>query len=803
MRNSLYEIKSLISRMYEIDGNYSYSDMLNEDRASKQSDKARRVIREIFSNKYNWDGNFNDTNKSVINTFEEYLRQTMKIRSKNYPDSPVSCEFEPGMARICYGELGLNPYNNKALWGFIESFRECMAYISENCTDEYDENLNGYGIYHFFKKYPDFFESDNKTSVLDSNMTKDLKAGKYTINQIDTFLDASNYKKYFSDNTKDTWCLTEQSQMFNTYSSNHNNKIYFCLADGFETLSPEEGKNYPYDRYGMSMICVIVDKTGKPTVITLRWNHHNAAPGDKAFNLDKSEFTSKTGIDFDSVFVPYTSEEKKYFDSELNSDGEITENDLFHLLNDGQFECDEVEEYDGGYKIFYKHKNHIYFDDDEGDWGYVNPEDSDDWDPEHSDENEFMPAILTENSFGYIVDTNNRKIIGRIEYPATDLTTCKKNFLAFVNNKVFSSAKRKYILNGIGRLRMAAGYWYNTVNGGIYVIDPSDGNVLNEKPFNGILFFDWHDIHRRSLIAFEDDENYLFLSASKKCPMDKLWLRKEDVLYNSRNDVIIFNKENKTCIYRLMGNKFRELNCRYTKIDNVRSLLDGTFSATLSNDSGETVFIGWSNYGNILISNYNEKEKEKKYCKLVSDNRFIVNAPGGGGKLFNIYNSKTKMYEFNYPFRLVNDSFCWSKRLVYLSDEKVYKVFNETYTKCLLTSTEEPENIMFGGHYCIFGLTYYDTPIKVVVTDRTNDDEVVPLNVSNPEFANYGVLEITDEKGNHDIFNANRGYIERPDEFKDKNLWGLSLERVNGGIAVVYTNKINGELHSRPAPICG
>lgn len=790
MMDGLYKIKSLMSRMYEIDGNYTYSYMLNEDRASKQSDKARRVIKGIFGDKYYWDKNFQLTNKSVINTFEEYLRQVMKIKSKNYPDSTVSYEFEPGIARICYGELFLDPYDNDGLWGLIDSFRKCMEYISENCPDEYDGNLNGYSLRDFFEKYPHFFTDDKESDVSVGKTIMGLKCGRYTINQVDTFFDAMKYLRYFEDNEKDAWCLTKSQSAFNMYSNDFNNKIYFCLADGFEDAEPLEGENYPYDAYGMSMVSVIVNKNGGPVAITLRWNHHDDAPGDNAFDLDKSRFTSKTGITFDSVFAPYTSDEKDKLRKQINGlGGKITDKDYLHLLKDGTFVADEIETYEGGYQILYRHKDNIRFEGEEDGWVYV------DSDPEGD---EYEPASLTDNSYAYLVDRDKRKIIGRIDNPERSILRNEIHFLAAVNNKLFSSAKRGFIIGeGFPILRTIAGYVYeyDRDGKGFYVVDPCSGNVLNDKLFNRILFYDGRrNSGSASLFALDDGENYLFLFFGRKSPMDKLWVKKEDVLYNMNNYFVVFNKEGKTCAYNSLFNKFKELDGLYTEIGDVDyGYGSNTFSAKLSNEAGCCISLYMSNNGSIYSSVCNDGNNENEFHEMVGDNRTVFKLKGTG--LYNIYDSKIGAYVFTEPFAIIDDDFARFGHSVYFKNEQVYRVFDRNYRKCFLTSKEKPVAFVYRFDYTMFGLARGDVPKKAIVFDN-HKNEILPLNVTNPEFANSGIIEISDGQGNHDVFTCSSGVLERPDEFKDKDLWDLRLETENGGIRVVYTNKRNGERHS-------
>ena len=48
--------------------------------------------------------------------------------------------------------------------------------------------------------------------------------------------------------------------MYDSYTCNGINQIYFCLRNGFENVKPIVGKGCPLDEYGLSMISVIVNE---------------------------------------------------------------------------------------------------------------------------------------------------------------------------------------------------------------------------------------------------------------------------------------------------------------------------------------------------------------------------------------------------------------------------------------------------------------------------------------------------------------------------------------------------------------
>ncbi len=112
---------------------------------------------------------------------------------------------------------------------------------------------------------------------------------------------AEQYGKYTS------WCITHGS--YSSYAK-AGSRFYFCLKNGFENVKKETGDGCPLDDYGLSMVSVLVDMDGEPTIITTRWNHEH--DGENNENLHTAEQVQETlGIPFYQTFKPYTKEELK------------------------------------------------------------------------------------------------------------------------------------------------------------------------------------------------------------------------------------------------------------------------------------------------------------------------------------------------------------------------------------------------------------------------------------------------------------------------------------------------------------
>ena len=114
-----------------------------------------------------------------------------------------------------------------------------------------------------------------------------------------SFEEATQYEQYTYKESP--WCLTYMRNMFDTYTRDGMNQIYFCLRNGFENEEPIVGNNAPLDSYGLSMLSVIVNESGELAYCTTRWNHENGG-SDSA--MSAKEISQVVGVNFYEVFKP-------------------------------------------------------------------------------------------------------------------------------------------------------------------------------------------------------------------------------------------------------------------------------------------------------------------------------------------------------------------------------------------------------------------------------------------------------------------------------------------------------------------
>ena len=209
------------------------------------------------------------------------------------------------------------------------NFNQTLKLIASDAhVNEYDNNLNGMSAEELINRFADI-------RVGELSKRKELIGGKqyhqnreYTIVPINSFDEATKYAKY------NDWCVTYSEDMFDDKTCNGAGRFYFCLRNGFENVPKKVGPNAPLDEYGLSMIAVSITMEGEPNSITCRWNHDN---GGSDSVMDDEQLSDLLGVNFYSVFKPYTREE-------LHAKGVILFDEVQEMLDKGVPPADIFEE---------------------------------------------------------------------------------------------------------------------------------------------------------------------------------------------------------------------------------------------------------------------------------------------------------------------------------------------------------------------------------------------------------------------------------------------------------------------------
>ena len=217
------------------------------------------------------------------------------------------------------------------------NFNQTLKLIASDAhVNEYDNNLNGMSAEELINRFADI-------RVGELSKRKELMGGKqyrknnnYTIVPINSYEEATKYAKY------NEWCVTYSEDMFDDKTCHGAGRFYFCLRNGFENVPKKVGPNAPLDEYGLSMIAVSVTMEGEPNSITCRWNHDN---GGSDSVMDDEQLSELLGVNFYSVFKPYTREE-------LHAKGVILFDEVQPMLDNGVSPTDmfkEIGDFNDGY----------------------------------------------------------------------------------------------------------------------------------------------------------------------------------------------------------------------------------------------------------------------------------------------------------------------------------------------------------------------------------------------------------------------------------------------------------------------
>ena len=272
--------------------------LLIENRESKSIKQTEKIIVSLFQNTYG-DRLFQTvtdnqgqpilTQRGDEQTMLQYLER--HVRATFFHNDYANIKFEPGIARIAYGELGMQANEDQQS---LHKLGGILKILSQAHSDEYDSNFNGMS----------FTDLDNRFGKLVSDIGKEEQDrinnaeyngnGDYTIVKINSFEEAKPFYKY--TNPKSRWCLTHMKNMFDRYTNNGSNTLYFAYKKGFENIEPIKGEGCPLDEYGLSLLSIIMTSDcgdgGSLAYCTCRWNHGN---GGSDSVMDAQELSNVLG----------------------------------------------------------------------------------------------------------------------------------------------------------------------------------------------------------------------------------------------------------------------------------------------------------------------------------------------------------------------------------------------------------------------------------------------------------------------------------------------------------------------------
>lgn len=242
--------------------------ILKED---QESDSQKKAIELYIKN--------NDCDKEEATNFiRKKLRAIFPILNGN----KKAGKFTLGIYRLMYecdsniGEHSLD---------FKEKFKDGIELIIKTITrDEslyvsLDKNLNGLSYKTLFDKCYCYMKYRFEEIENEKEEKREQNPTDYKIEEINSFEDAQKFSKYVS------WCITKSKDMYNRYTENGRNKLYFLLKKGFENVEKKDNSSAPFDEYGLSMIAISITNGGELNTSTSRWNHDINGYGDHFASL--------------------------------------------------------------------------------------------------------------------------------------------------------------------------------------------------------------------------------------------------------------------------------------------------------------------------------------------------------------------------------------------------------------------------------------------------------------------------------------------------------------------------------------
>ena len=92
------------------------------------------------------------------------------------------------------------------------------------------------------------------------------------------------------------------------YTDDNKGMFYFCLTDDFKNIEKPESPSTIYDKYGLSMIAVSVDRNGNPNTITTRYNHEH---GGTDMSMTPQQISDLLGASFFDLFPNTNTQDTK------------------------------------------------------------------------------------------------------------------------------------------------------------------------------------------------------------------------------------------------------------------------------------------------------------------------------------------------------------------------------------------------------------------------------------------------------------------------------------------------------------
>lgn len=220
-------------------------------------------------------------------SLETYIRETF------FHDRNVADKFEPGIARIAYTEMGMWPEGVEDYRGGVRQSREdlvpqirsILRMFTGAHLDEIDFDLNGMTLDDLITKFGNAGKSDEVDDTEDTGSTE------YRVIHVASFEEAHKFHDMFKGENR--WCIVSDRDYWNRYTRRGKYTAYFLMSPDAENIPMEEGEGCPKDRYGKSLVGIMIGPDGSVEFCCVRWNHMNGGSDHEMSEKELSEMLGR------------------------------------------------------------------------------------------------------------------------------------------------------------------------------------------------------------------------------------------------------------------------------------------------------------------------------------------------------------------------------------------------------------------------------------------------------------------------------------------------------------------------------
>jgi hypothetical protein len=108
----------------------------------------------------------------------------------------------------------------------------------------------------------------------------DFNAADYTLVRVDSWKEIRSYKPLCSD-----WCIVNSEEAWYAEAFYDSNEVFLAIHKDYKQTPKVPGPGFPHDKYGYSIICIVLAADGSIVSTTSRWN--SSIENDRFLNNDQ------------------------------------------------------------------------------------------------------------------------------------------------------------------------------------------------------------------------------------------------------------------------------------------------------------------------------------------------------------------------------------------------------------------------------------------------------------------------------------------------------------------------------------